>query len=120
MNNNYDTQNDGYKKLKQIIGKAIESDTETVTLEYADGGLEIFYICGNRGTGDIVDSVMGQKIISLIVDMAELDDKDKGTIVWTHSEKQHKIAVESYDSFGESAFRFILKRDQPRQPQNPG
>jgi hypothetical protein len=118
MNNNNDMKNGAYKKLEQIIEKAIKSETESVTLEYADEGLEVCFICGNTGIGDvIVDPIMRNGILRLIVGMAKLDNKSKGMMVWTILGKQYKIAVEEYDNFGEPAFKLILNKAKPRKPK---
>jgi hypothetical protein len=119
MNNNSDMKNDAYKKLEQIIEKAIKSEVDSITLEYVDEGLEVCFICGNTGIGDVIaDPAMVHRIIRLIVDMAKLDNKSKGIMVWTCLGEQYKIAVEVYGNFGESAFKLIMNKAKPRKTKN--
>jgi hypothetical protein len=119
MNNYNHMKNNAYKQLERIIETAIKSETESVTLEYVDEGIEVCFICGNTGIGNVIDDpVMGKGIIRLIVDMAKLENKSKGMMVWTHSGKQYKITVEVYQNFGESAFKLMLNKAEPRNTKN--
>jgi len=83
-------------------------------LEYVAEGLEVMYVFGSTGSGDVVDDrVLASGIIRLIVDRAKLARRSRGVMNWTLFGKQYNITVEEYDSFGESAFRLIFGK--PRQ-----
>lgn len=107
-------RNQAFKKLEQILEEAINARAESITLEYEDEGLAVYFMCGSTGIGNVfVDPVLESRIIRLIVDMAKLANKPKGTMVWTHLGKQYNIAVEEYDHFGESAFKLRLNETKP-------
>jgi hypothetical protein len=82
INESHELNDRALEKLEQIIEKAINANADSITLEYADGGLEICYMLGNTGTGDfLVDRALERGIIKLIIDKAKLKNKSKGTMV---------------------------------------
>jgi hypothetical protein len=84
-------------------------------LEYVAEGLEVMYTFGSTGSGDVIgDRVLASGIIRLIIDRAKLARRSRGVMNWRLLGKQYNIAVEEYDSFGESAFRLILGKPRSK------
>jgi hypothetical protein len=110
-----DTRKDkASERLQQILEQAVDGGADSIQLEYVEDGLEVCYMFGSTGIGDVLsDHTLASEIIGLIVDRAKLGDKSRGVMTWTLFGKRHSIVVEEYDSFGESAFR--LKLGNPRQ-----
>jgi hypothetical protein len=64
------------------------------------------YVFGNSGVGNsIPDTKLGEAILGLIVKGADLDHKDPGILRWIVQGREQAFKVETYDSFGETAFR---------------
>lgn len=105
-----DTEMDtAVQKLEEILEEAVTGEAGSITLEYVDEGLEICHMFGGRGIGNVVrDPKLKQEIIDLIVDKAELQGKSTRVMPWVIRGRRYDVAVEEYDSFGESAFKLIL------------
>lgn len=102
------------QKLQQMLEEAVSAGADSVELEHKHGGLEVTYMFGSMGIGhDLDDRALKSSILRLIVDRAKLQRKSRGVMNWTLFGKQYNIAVEEYDSFGESAFRLVIGK--PRQ-----
>ena len=111
----HDDQGDrALQKLQQMLEEAVSAGADSIELEYVAEGLEVMYMFGSTGSGDVIDDrVLASGIIGLIVDRAKLARKSRGVMNWTFFGRQYNITVEEYDSFGESAFR--LRLGKPRQ-----
>ena len=97
--------------IRSLLEDAVDAKTETVELEYADGRLEVSFMVGNFGLGGTpIDREMESKVISTIVDLAELDEKTRGKMQIELHGKRHTIIVEEYQSFGEFAYRLKLRK----------
>ncbi|MEM7134783.1 MAG: hypothetical protein AAF702_51475 [Chloroflexota bacterium] len=98
------------KALQKILEEAVDFDAESVTLEYASEGLEIYFMRGHMGAGHVIsDKKRVREIIRDVVDEANLERKAGGTIHLKISNKPYTVRVEEYDNFGDSAFRLSLK-----------
>ena len=99
--------------LPSIIETAIRQGAETIELEYVTEGLEVTYMSGSFGIGEVIDNRKSIKtIIDELVTQAELEHKTRGTFKWICDEREYEIRAEQYESFGESAFRLILKKSK--------
>jgi len=58
----------------------------------------------------IEDPELESGLVELIVTRAGLEERPMGKMTWTVRGKNRVIAVEEYDSFGESSFRMKLGR----------
>ena len=107
------TKQKAYQKLHRIIGEGVEAKADSISIEYADGGLEVCYRFADFGIGSVcVERSLEAEVIRLIVDKAGIEYKSRGTMKWKIRERELNIIVEKYDSFGESAYRLILKKPQ--------
>ena len=109
MRTHDDQRDKALQKLQQVLEEAVSAGADSIELEYVAEGLEVMYASGSTGSGDVIDDrALASGIIRLIVERARLARKSHGVMNWTLLGKQYNIAVEEYDSFGESAFRLIL------------
>ena len=109
MLTNNDREKTVLQKLQQILETAIDCGADSIELEIADGGLEVTYMSGNMGYGELIsDHELIGRVICLIIDRAKLENKSRGVMIWTLSGRQYRITVKEYESFGESAFRLKL------------
>ena len=112
-----DQTDEALQKLQQMLEEAADAGADSIELEYVAEGLEVMYVVGSTGSGDVIDDrVLASGIIGLIVDRAKLARRSRGVMNWTLLGKQYNITVEEYDSFGESAFRLTLGK--PRQKRS--
>jgi len=99
----------GYCKLTEILETALDSEADSVTLEYADGGLEVCFMFGNVGGGGVlVDRELEEEVVGCIVSQARLENKPRGKMKMQLRGVDHTIVVREYDSFGESAFELKI------------
>jgi len=97
--------------LQSLIETAIQQGADAIELEYVTEGLEVTYVSGSLGIGEVIANRESIKtIINELVTQAKLEHKRRGTFKWIHAGREYEVRVEEYDSFGESAFRLILKR----------
>jgi hypothetical protein len=102
--------------LRSILEKALRAGAEAITLEYVDEGLEVCYESGHLGIGEIVEDPESEaQIIGAVVDLAGLQYRSRGTMRIEVLGEMRTIAVQAYDSFGESAFRLILRRPERKR-----
>ncbi len=100
--------------LDRVLCDAVESGADTVELERVPEGLEICFLAGGSGMGIVLeDRKLEAELIGLIVRRAGIRDRPTGKMNWKIEGENRTIAVEEYDSFGESCFR--LKLDRPRR-----
>jgi hypothetical protein len=112
-----DSKEKTLQKLQQMLEEAVSAGADSIELEYVAEGLEVMYVLGSTGSGDVIDDrVLASGIIRLIADRAKLARRSRGVMNWTLFGKQYNITVEEYDSFGESAFRLMFGK--PRQKRS--
>jgi hypothetical protein len=99
-------------KLQEIIEKAVDSEADSITIEYAkEGGLEVCFIFGVTGVGSVlVDRTLEGEVMNLIHEGVGLEEKPSGLLHWTAYGKHLDIRVEEYDSFGETAYTLRLPK----------
>ncbi len=96
--------------LQSIIETAINEGADAIELEYVPEGLEVTYVTGNMGVGEVVtDRASMKRIVDELIAQAKLEHRSRGGLKWAYRGKSYDIRVEEYESFGESAFRLILK-----------
>ena len=112
-----DQRDKALQKLQQMLEEAVSAGANSIELEYVAEGLEVMYMLGSTGIGDVIDDrVLASGIIRLIIDRAKLARRSRGVMNWTLLGKQYNITVDEFDSFGESAFRLTLGK--PRQKRS--
>jgi hypothetical protein len=94
-------------ELQRILDLAVEERVDEILFEWASGGgLEVTWMCGNSGIGQVIeDTKLGEEVLGLIVDGAELERKISGNLHWKVQGEERAFKVETYDNFGERAFR---------------
>jgi len=104
-----------FRTLQSIIETAINTGAAAIELEYVSEGLEVTYVSGSIGIGEVIaDRRSAKRIVGELIAQAKLEHKLRGVLKWAHGGRLHKIRVEEYESFGESAFRLILKKPKRR------
>lgn len=102
--------------LDRILCQAVEAGADTVELERVPEGLEICFRAASTGIGTVLkDRKLESGLFELVVGRAGLESRAKGTMNWNIRSEDRAIAVEEYDSFGESCFRLKLGKARPRQ-----
>jgi hypothetical protein len=100
--------------LNRILHEAVDAGADTVELERVPEGVEICFLAGGSGSGTVLkDSELESELIELLVVGAGLEDRPKGKLKWNIHGQDRAIAVEEYDSFGESCFRLEFGRPNP-------
>lgn len=104
------------RTLQSIIETAIKQGADAVELEYrSGGGLEVSYMCGNTGLGEVIDDRESiRAIISELITQAKLEHRSRGLFKHIHADMDYEIRAEQYESFGESAFRLSLRKPKQR------
>jgi hypothetical protein len=85
--------------------RALAGDADSVSLEPVPEGLEVCWIVGNTGLGTVVSTHEGNRITRFIVRGAGLERHDRGVLAMKVAGKDRDISVESYEHFGEWAYR---------------
>ena len=96
--------------LYSILENAIESGADSIEMEFVSEGLEVTYMSGYFGLGEVIEDkeTIGE-ILGELIDRAKLENKSRGTFEWSYGGESYKIRVSEYENFGESAFRLKLK-----------
>lgn len=104
------------RALRQILEEAAGAGADTIDLEYAAEGLEVTFMFGDAGVGDVlVNRELERGVIRLIVERAHLQNSSRGSIRMTLLGEPYAIIVDEYESFGESAFRLRLQKSSQGQ-----
>ena len=99
-----------FRELIRVLEGAVQAGVNTIGLEYKGRDLMVFHCVGPMGLGAArIDQELQQAVIEEIVQRAGLARKSKGRMQVKLLGKDHEVAVEEYDSFGESAFNLTLK-----------
>ena len=84
---------------------------ESVGLEWKGEDLLVFHESGGMGYGATrITKQVQLDVIAEIVKRAQLGRKHKGNMRLRLLGQEYSVAVEEYDSFGESAFTLKLKK----------
>ena len=101
--------------LWSLFETAVQYGADAIELEYAPEGLEATFMRGDVGIGNVIkDDEAIERIIGELVAQARLEHKSRGIFKWIHKQKEYEVRVEEYESFGESAFRLVLKKSKRR------
>jgi hypothetical protein len=107
-----DSQSPASAKMQEILDRAIDAGADAVTIEFAkEGGLEILFVFGNTGVGDIlVQQSLEAEVMTLIYEQAGLEEKSCGVLHWECHGQNLEINVEEYESFGETAYKLTFPK----------
>jgi len=113
MSERDDPETEALHVLRKILEEATDMGADAVELELEEKGLEVCYMFGHTGVGNILlDHKQGQYIIEFIIEKAKIDKNSCGKMHMDFHKGQHTIVVEEYENFGESAFRLILDKPE--------
>lgn len=94
-----------------LLEEARHQGAERVELEYVPEGLEVMYVRGNIGMGEVISNrTAASEIINELIERAHLEHRSRGKFTWQYGGKSQPIHVTTYDSFGETAYRLVLKK----------
>jgi len=97
--------------LDRLLHEVVEAGADTVELERIPEGLEICFMAGGSGLGNVLkDRTLDHELVDFVVSRAGLRRRVKGQMNWNIFGKDHLITVEEYDSFGESCFRLKFSK----------
>jgi len=94
--------------LQDIVERALAGGADSVLLEPVPEGLEVCWMAGNTGLGSVVSTEEGNRITRFIVRAASLERHDRGVLVVEVAGESREVSVESYEHFGEWAYRLWL------------
>jgi hypothetical protein len=95
--------------------RALTGGAEAVLLEWVPEGLEVTWMVGNTGLGTVVSSKEGNRITRFIVRAAGLERRERGVLAVEVAGQSREVSVESYEHFGEWAYRLSLVRARKRR-----
>ena len=99
--------------LQALIERAVRQGADAIELEFVPEGLEVIYMCGRTGIGEVIeDREAVQALIREVVTQAKLERRSRGVIKWVHEGRTYDIRAEQYDQFGEIAFRLSLRKSR--------
>jgi hypothetical protein len=100
-----------FKELIRVLEAAAWTGVESVGLEWKGEDLVVFHEIGNMGLGTTkIDKQLQLDVIAEIVKRAQIGRKHKGHMRLRLLGQEYSVAVEEYDSFGESALTLTLKK----------
>jgi hypothetical protein len=107
--------------LQDIVERALAGNADSVLLEPVPEGLEVCWMAGNTGLGTVVSTEEGNSITRFIVRAAGLERRDRGVLAMKVAGESREVSVESYEHFGEWAYRlrFARKRRRTYPPLEP-
>ena len=105
------TRTKALQALRTVLENAAKAGADTVELEYGgDNRLDVSYMFGDTGAGGtLITRELEWKVIQIIVEKARLKNRCCGTMEMELLGERRSILVHEYESFGESAFRLILR-----------
>ncbi len=98
-------ENEVSQVLRELIGKALSLGADELEIEYKDGKEEVAVMKGSLGFGIASLDSSSPEAETLREELCEIEEKD-GTI--RVDGRECGLRVETYDSFGETAFRLFL------------
>lgn len=102
---------EAYQEIVRLLEDAVQTEVDSVGLEYKGRDLLIFYQRGQTGIGaGTISEDLQQAVIKELITRAHLERKCRGKMPMTLLGKEYDVIVEEYDSFGDSAFNLTLKR----------
>jgi hypothetical protein len=103
--------------LQDIVKHALAGDADSVSLEPVPEGLEVCWMVGHTGLGKVVSTQEGNRITRFIVGAAGLERNDRGVFAMKVAGESREISVESYEHFGEWAYRLRVVPPRKRRPR---
>jgi len=100
-----------FQELVRVLEEAVQAGADSVGLEWEDPGLMVYLNFGDTGLGAVsIPRDLQGPVLEELVEKANLTRKPKGQFSLSLLGDEYEIAVEEYDSFGESAFTLTLKK----------
>jgi len=103
------------RALQDILERALAVAADSVLLEWESEGLEVCWRVGNVGMGTVVSTKTGNQVTGYIVRAAGLNRRNRGVLTVEVGGGIRRISVESYEHFGEWAYRLSLVPAKKRQ-----
>jgi hypothetical protein len=104
-----------FQALVRMLEDAVRAGVTAIELEYEGRDLIVYYQAGPVGLGaPRIPEDLQEAVIREIVKRAGLARKSKGKMAITLLGRDYEVAVQEYDSFGESAFNLTLKERKKR------
>lgn len=100
--------------LQDIVERALAGNADSV-LEPVPEGLEVCWMAGDTGLGTVVSTEEGNRITRFIVRAAGLERHDRGVLAMKVAGESREVSVESYEHFGEWAYRLWLVPTRKRR-----
>jgi len=94
--------------LRNIVERALAGNADSVELEPVPEGLEVCWRVGNTGLGTVVSRAEGNRITRFITRAAGLERHNPGKMMMEVAGERREVSVETYENFGEWAYRFRL------------
>ncbi len=109
------SDNAAFQELIRVLEQAVQAGVTSIGFEYKGRELMVFHQAGplGLGAGRIAEDLK-QAVIEALVERAGLARKSKGKMQVTLLGKEFEIAVEEYDSFGESAFNLTIREPKKK------
>ena len=99
------------RELIRVLEAAASTSVESVGLEWRGSDLLVFHDTGSKGyVATTVAKPLQLEFIAEIVKRAQIGRKHKGSMRLRLLGQEYSVAVEEYDSFGESAYTLTLKK----------
>jgi hypothetical protein len=99
-----------FQALVRMLEDAVRAGVTALGLEYEGRDLIVYYEAGSVGVGaPRIPEDLQEAVINEIIKRAGLARKSRGKMPITLLGKDYEVAVQEYDSFGESAFNLTLK-----------
>jgi hypothetical protein len=100
-----------FKEIIRVLEAAAWTGVESVGLEWKGQDLMVFHESGSMGYGATkIAKQLQLDVIAEIVKRAKIGRKHKGYMRLRLLGEEYSVAVEEYDSFGESAYTLTLKK----------
>lgn len=105
----------GYQELVRVLEQAVQAGLTSIGIEWKGRELMVFHQAGSVGLGAArISEDLQQAVIEQLVERAGLARKPKGKMPITLLGREFEVAVEEYDSFGESAFNLTIREPKKK------
>lgn len=97
----------GYAKLTQILADAVAHRADSVEMERDSGGSwGVAFMVGNAGAGFGLSREEGNEVVD---SLCEEKRKSRGRFRIALHGKDYMVQVQTYDHFGENAYRLTFR-----------
>lgn len=104
------------QRLDDVLDGLVELEADRVTIEWAQGGIEVTMYKGSTGIGGIVAAPHASAIVRELVSRAKLENRNRGLLKAKVRNRHMRFTAKEYDYFGESA---VEMRDGRREVAAP-